>query len=70
MAKTKTIEIEHEEGEIVYLVTDKDQLPRVVVGYDLRRNRLRYYLNQAEEQTCHNGFEISKDRNVELATTG
>ena len=32
-------------GQIVYLVTDTDQLPRLVTGYLLRPETILYYLS-------------------------
>jgi hypothetical protein len=64
----KTIEIDYEEGEIVYLITDVEQLPRQIAGYDLRRNRLRYWLAQAEELTLHSGYEIRNTEDTVLKT--
>ena len=48
-------------GEIVYLKTDFEQLPRIVTGILMRPYGLIYYLSNNTTETTHYQIEISKD---------
>lgn len=64
------IENEYDFGDIVYLVTDKEQLPRIVVCVlCYKRGELLYKLCCGTLQSDHYEYEISKEINVLLATT-
>lgn len=66
-----TFEIQLEIGEVVYLKTDREQLPRFVVGYIIRPQESIVYDLQSggESVTSHYAFEISKEINVLLNST-
>jgi hypothetical protein len=56
--------------QIVYLKTDKEQVPRIVTGISLRPlNSVTYCLAQNTAESWHYGFEISEERDVILCTT-
>ena len=49
-------------GEIVYLKTDIDGLPRIVTGHIRRPSGKMYYLASCNSESVHFPFEITKDR--------
>jgi hypothetical protein len=51
-------------GDIVYLKTDKEQLERMVTGYNVRNTNIAYYLSAGITETMHYSFEISKDKDI------
>lgn len=52
-------------GEIVYLKTDEDQLPRIIIGieYCLSRTYL-YRLSQGSKDSYHYEQEIAREKNL------
>jgi len=70
MINKETHEIEFKIKEVVYLNTDKEQKPRLVTGITLRPfNSVTYGLTENTCESWHYGFEISKERDVILATS-
>lgn len=63
------IEVEFEVGTIVYLVTDIEQLPRIVVEQIVGDNYLAYVVMQGTIRSSHSDFELSRKRDVILTTT-
>lgn len=62
-----TIKLKYNFGTTVYLKTDVDQLPRIVVGaIILGGGYTEYKLACGDEFTWHSEFEISSKVNVEL----
>lgn len=62
--------LEFQIEQIVYLNTDKEQVPRIVTGISLRPfNSVTYGLTQNATETWHYGFEISDERDVILCTS-
>ncbi len=59
-------EVDFEEGQIVYLKTDKEQLPRLVIGYELRSDRVRYDLISGTFISTHSAIEISDTKDFTL----
>lgn len=54
-------------GSIVYLVTDIEQLPRVVIAVHLKAGGYAYELRYAtDDSSLHSDIEISKTRDKEL----
>lgn len=52
-------------GDIVYLKTDEDQLPRQVYSIELYHNgELMYKLVQGIQTSSHYEFELSYDKNL------
>jgi len=61
---------EYEIGSLVYLVTDPDQLQRMVTGYTERPGGfIIYYLSHGAEESTHYEIEIAKERDIIKATT-
>lgn len=58
-------------GEIVFLKTDRDQIPRIVFGFDVSGgiNQIIYRLAAGTLVSNHYDFEISREPNVILITT-
>jgi len=50
-------------GDIVFLKTDSEQLPRVITGILMRPNGFLYYLSNSTNETSHYEIEISKEVN-------
>lgn len=64
------IENKFDFGDIVYLKTDKDQLPRVVVSFSVfKAGELLYKIVSGTTESSHYDFEISKEENILLTTT-
>lgn len=58
-------------GQIVYLKTDCDQLPRIVTAMKIRENApIEYGLSCVDRETFHYELEISESKNLLLITTG
>lgn len=57
------VTIEYEFGDIVYLKTDPDAQPRIVIGYSLDPGRLVQYTVQLSnfEPSYHFGFELTSE---------
>lgn len=53
-------------GDRVFLVTDQDQLPRIVSGITIRNGVLIYLLSQNVQETGHYEFEISDEKRYNL----
>lgn len=50
-------------GQIVYLKTDEDQLPRIITGLTIRGNNvLVYCLSSGTSESWHYDFEISEEK--------
>ena len=50
-------------GDIVYLKTDPEQMPRMVTGWIVRPTQLIYYLSYDTLESTHYPIEISKEPN-------
>ena len=62
--------LEFQIEQIVYLNTDKEQVPRIITGISLRPfNSVTYGLTQNATETWHYGFEISNERDIILCTS-
>lgn len=53
-------------GSICYLITDTDQLPRIVTHYLISANGIKYGLSQSTEITYHYASEISHEKQVNI----
>lgn len=53
-------------GNIVYLKTDNEQLPRMVTGIYLTPNGFIYYLSNGESESKHYDIEITSNVNQSL----
>lgn len=56
-------------GQIVYLKTDKDQIPRMITRFSVKPNEIMYCLANAVNETWHLDFEISETVDVLLQTS-
>lgn len=61
-----TIDLDHYIGDIVYLITDEDQKPRIVTRILITPNGVMYYLSNGTSETCHYSIEISYNRNYKI----
>jgi len=60
-----TIDNKYSFGQTVYLITDQEQLPRVVTGIRINPYKtLLYYLSGGTQETVHYDFEISAEKNL------
>ena len=53
-------------GDMVYLKTDKEQLPRIVTGINIRISGFWYVLQNGVTESCHYEIELSKERDLIL----
>lgn len=51
-------------GEIVYLITDPEQLPRIVTRLIVNMNTVLYDLSCGMEMSAHYDFEISEEKAI------
>lgn len=51
-------------GQIVYLITDTDQKPRIVIGFAVFIGTIKYIIGQSEDDSSHYDFEISATKNI------
>lgn len=51
-------------GDTVYLITDKEQLPRMVFSFVVYRNEIVYRLATGGTSSDHYDFEISDTKNI------
>lgn len=64
-----TISNEHDLGDIVYLRTDPDQNILVVTAIAVTPGGLLYKLAIGTSESWHYGIEISKEKDIVLATS-
>lgn len=65
MPKKIKIEIDHDIGDIVYLITDIEQSERLVVSITLLPGGVPYYsLACGTEETEHYAIEISGEKDI------
>jgi hypothetical protein len=50
-------------GDIVYIKTDLEQLPRMVIAYEYSINGLLYKLACEIDLSIHYGIELTPDKN-------
>jgi hypothetical protein len=55
--------------QIVYLVTDEDQKPRIVTRLNITLDSYTYELTHGANTSWHYEFEISAGKNVMMTTT-
>ena len=63
------IENKFELGQLVYLKTDTDQNPRMIIGISVRQSGLLYELSFGSQSSWHYQMEISDEKDVLKATT-
>ena len=62
--KKITLNVEFEYGDIVFLKTDMEQLPRMVTCYIIRDGYIIYELTQGASSSTHFGVEITREVDV------
>lgn len=65
----REIELEYSYGDIVYVITDVNQLPCIVVGFNIVHANLYYLVNAHNEDYKYSNIEITRERNLVLTTT-
>ena len=65
----RVIDNKFDHGDIVYLKTDKDQLPRIVYCLKVFPNEILYEVTAGTLTSAHYEFELSKEANVLMQTT-
>ena len=62
-----TINNKYHIGQTVYLITDDQQLPRMVIGIKVcAKFGMLYYLACGEKETIHAEIEVSSDKTLHL----
>lgn len=65
-----TVDAPYEFGQIVYLVTDRDQSPCIVTGYKVSvGGSLIVIVQRSTLETTHYLCELSETKNILLETT-
>ena len=63
------IDNKFEFGQVVYLKTDKEQLPRMVVRMSVKPSEILYCIATGSTETWHLEFEIAEEINVLMQTS-
>lgn len=58
------VDVKYNIQEIVYLVTDREQLPRMVYSYVVYKNEVMYRLLTGTITSEHYEFELSSEKNI------
>lgn len=58
------IKTKYDLGQLVYLITDSEQLDRMITGIKVNPNGLVYTLAQGVNETYHFEIELSSRRNI------
>lgn len=51
-------------GDIVFIITDKEQVPKQITGILQRPSGYVYYLSNNTNETTHYDIEFSRDINI------
>jgi hypothetical protein len=60
--KKREITIKYDFGDIVYLKTDIEQLPRMITGFILRQKSISYYCSCGTIESAHYDYELTSER--------
>lgn len=52
--------------EVVFLITDEEQLMRIVTGIQINKNGLLYRLACGTSESWHYEYEIATDKNFKI----
>jgi hypothetical protein len=63
------LEAKYNWGDILYLKTDKDQLPRILTRMQFSKDSTMYELSCGNGSSWHFDFEMSVEKAVIFATT-
>jgi hypothetical protein len=66
---TLRLELIHYYGDVVYVKTDTDQNPGIIVGISLYAGHLYYIVSRNGEEELFNDFELSKSKDILLTST-
>lgn len=58
----KTIEVEFDLKEMVYVKTDEKQLPRIIQGYLIYPGEIKYFVCLNENANYFYDFELSREK--------
>jgi hypothetical protein len=64
-----TVSVEFNIGEVLYLKTDKEQAPRILIGYQIYGNVVMYEVICINLISTHYTFELSRTKDVILTST-
>lgn len=64
----KVIDNLFELGDVVYLKTDREQMPRIVFCIRVYQKEYIYELATGTTTSCHYDFELSREVNVLMKT--
>lgn len=65
----KTLLLQFNIGQTVYVKTDIDQLPRIVYGIEVYGNDLvAYKTSRDREVSTHYGFELTEESDIMIKT--
>ena len=59
-----TINNKYNIGQTVYLITDTNQKPKIVIGFAGLIGKIKYIIGQSEDYSSHYDFEISATKNI------
>lgn len=63
------IENKFDIGDIVYLVTDPDQIRRIITGITIRPTGILYEVSLGATDSDHYDFELSLEPNIVIKTS-
>lgn len=58
------IQNKYDFGQMVYLITDKDQLPRMITGLLIKPTHIMYEISQGTQSCWAAAIELSSEINV------
>lgn len=65
---SKILDNKYEIGETVYLVTDPEQIPRMIYCFLVFRNEILYKVACGVTSSDHYDFELSTEKSVLITT--
>jgi hypothetical protein len=66
---TIRLEVSHYYGDVVYIKTDTEQNPGIIVGFSIYAGHLYYVVSRNGEEAMFNDFELSKSKDILLTST-
>lgn len=65
MAKIINVPVDYVQGDVVFLITDPEQLKRIITGILLKPGKLvMYELSCCEDISYHYSFEITNEKDI------
>jgi hypothetical protein len=59
-----TINVKHKIEDCVYLITDREQKERIIIGYYVDSCTITYLLRCGTEESTHYDFELTENINI------